>query len=134
MFVTPVFWAFSWCIWKCKACSNHFFYLKAFVLLYSVHIHEYFLRLRFWNSFSVQLLSGQDFRNSSPNLSHLHCCLIEAVFKKKSNSFISLGFAVSETSKSLLNVLNQNFAVLLDGFLEPQRSAFQKCDQKTVHV
>ena len=119
---------------KGKACSNHFFYLKAFVLLYSVHIWAYFLRLCFWNSFSVQLLFGQDFRNSSPNLSHIHCCLIEAVFKKKVIHSFHLVLLSLRPPSLLLNVLNQNFAVLLDGFLEPQRSAFQKGDQKTVHM
>lgn len=41
------------------------------------------------------------------------------------------GWIRRSISLSLLNVLNQDIAVLLDGFLEPQSSASQTCDQET---
>ena len=111
-------WAASWWFWKYKVYNNHLCFLKDFP---SVHLHVDFLILHFWNSFSIQLLFIQDFRMSSPNLSHLNCSLIEAVLK--SNWNVPLCVVILKTSKSLLSVLNWNFIFfLLDGFLEPQSS------------
>lgn len=95
---------------------------KAFPLLSSVHLHVDFLISHFWKSFSIQLLFIQDFRMSSPNLSHLNCCLIETVLK--SNSYVSLCVVIFETSRYLSNVSNQNFVVLFDGFSGTPKQCF----------
>lgn len=57
---------------------------------------------------------------SSQGLTHLHLFNGSCV---KDIEYIPPDVAVFETSKSLLNVLNQNFVILLDGFLKHRSSA-----------